>query len=79
MVTSADLSRLRISREVSRASPAGGRRRLVLFGVGAAALGVLLTVVALVAGDRAVEVRTATVALRGGGGRGGGGLTANGY
>lgn len=79
MVTSADLSRLRISREVSRASSAGGRRRLVLFGVGAAALGVLLTVVALVAGDRAVEVRTATVALRGGGGRGGGGLTANGY
>lgn len=78
MVNSADLSRLRISREPGGSPPASRPRRLLPFAAGGVALGVLAAGAAVLAGDRALEVRTATAALRGGAG-GGGGLTANGY
>ncbi|HEX7117702.1 MAG TPA: efflux RND transporter periplasmic adaptor subunit [Longimicrobiales bacterium] len=78
MVDSADLARLRISREPAGNAAASRSRRLVY---GFAALGVLAAAagaVAFLLPERALEVEVATAAVRGGG-TGGGGLTANGY
>jgi len=79
VVSSTDLSSLRIDREAGR-EPGSTRKLLwilllviVVIAVGAAAA-------VMVTARRAVEVQTATVSVRGGGSGGGaGGLTANGY
>ena len=79
MVEPSDLSRLRIRRDDEGHTSARRPRRwlipaivIVLLAVG----GVAAT--QLMGGGRGIEVRTATVTLRGGG-TGGGGITANGY
>ena len=74
MAPSSDLSGLRISRD---ADVPASRRRPIIIGL------VLLAAIAMAAGfalmrDRSVDVRVATVTVRGGA-SGGGGLTANGY
>ncbi|HEX6938662.1 MAG TPA: efflux RND transporter periplasmic adaptor subunit [Longimicrobiales bacterium] len=77
MVDSADLARLRISREPSDDAAPRNRRRL--YGILAiVSLVAAAGAVALVLPERALEVRVARAAVRGGGGAGGG-LTANGY
>src|SRR5688572_17312641 len=74
MVSSADLSSLRISRDIE----AGGSRRTLYIITGIVLLLGAIAVSAFVATSaRAVQVSVAVAELRGGGGAGG--LTANGY
>jgi len=74
VVSSADLSSLRISRE-SDTDP--NRRRYALIALGVVVLLLLGVAAVVVMRDRAVEVKLAIAELRGG--SAGGGLTANGY
>jgi RND family efflux transporter MFP subunit len=78
VVDSAELSRLRISRE-PRPDPPGGRRsRLLIPGIAVGVLALLAMAFALVTRDRPLDVQVGAATVRGGG-AGGGGLTANGY
>lgn len=78
MISSTDLSGLRIARE-SRGSTGTKPGRPMRIGLIALAVVAIGTVALVVLGrERALEVRTATAVLRGGAG-GVGGLTANGY
>ena len=80
MVEPADLSRLRISREERPRAGRGGRRGWIPLLVVALILVLAAAAwAAVMRGDRGPEVRLVTAALRGGGGAGAGGLTANGY
>ncbi|HET9983123.1 MAG TPA: efflux RND transporter periplasmic adaptor subunit [Longimicrobiales bacterium] len=79
MVNSADLSRLRIAREEGRRASARGGRRWLFVVLAVVVLGVVAAVAVLATRERAVAVRTATAAVRGGGAGGASGLTANGY
>lgn len=76
MVSSADLSSLRISRDAPR--PDGGRRRTILIAAAVAGSAVIALGAWLLTRERAVEVRVTTAAVRGGG-AGASGLSANGY
>lgn len=79
MVNSADLSRLRISREEGRHASARGGRRWLFVVLAVVVLGVVAAAAVMATRGRAVAVRTATAAVRGGGSGGASGLTANGY
>ncbi|HEY0811444.1 MAG TPA: efflux RND transporter periplasmic adaptor subunit [Longimicrobiales bacterium] len=76
MVSSADLSSLRISREATASAHPAGRRRWLII-IAAATVAALVVVALLLTRERVIEVTTASASLRGGGS--GGGLSANGY
>jgi RND family efflux transporter MFP subunit len=78
VVSSSDLSSLRIAREEPVSSPVRPRRRLLFVALGVLAIAVVAAGAVALTAERAVEVRTATAALRGGA-SGAAGLTANGY
>ncbi|HSJ15014.1 MAG TPA: efflux RND transporter periplasmic adaptor subunit [Longimicrobiales bacterium] len=76
MVSSADLSQLRIDRGPRSGPPLRARRLLLASAV--AVLAVIAIIAAVIAREPVLEVRVASAALRGGA-AGAGGLTANGY
>ncbi|HYC76280.1 MAG TPA: efflux RND transporter periplasmic adaptor subunit, partial [Planctomycetota bacterium] len=79
VVDSADLSRLRISRETPGGGSSRSSRMLVYIGLGALLIVLIAIGARFLATDRPVEVRTAVAEARGGAAGGSGGLTANGY
>jgi RND family efflux transporter MFP subunit len=79
VVSSADLSSLRISREQSASSGARPSRRLLFWILGVLTVAALIGAAVVLSSDRAIPVRTAAAAVRGGTGGAAGGLTANGY
>lgn len=78
MVDSSDLARLRIARDPGP-GPSAGRRRGLFITLAILAVAAVVTAGALGLRDRALEVRVATAAVRGGGVASAGGLSANGY